>query len=124
MQISNNYQSQNFGNFKFAKSVTNATKKAIYTNEGLKDAARKYTVKVASYKDSTNIDRTTFDIIKKGKLFAAKLKGHIDTCTVYIKELNSAKIENAMEKAQSDKIEADKLAKEVKKLEKAFKKSL
>ncbi len=124
MQISNNYQAQNFGNLKFAKNVTNAVKKAVYTNQGITNAAKSYNIKVSSFKNSSNLDMTAFDIAEKGKLFASKLKGHIETYTVHIKEIMSSDVTKAMEKAQTDKIEAKKLADEVKKLEKAFKRSL
>lgn len=124
MQISNNYQTQNFGNFKFDRNISNTIKKAVYTNSGLTDAARKYNIKVSKYNDVSNIEKTTFDIVQKGKLFAKKLKGHIDVCSVHIKEITFEAVENAMEKAYADKIAAKKLAKEVKNLEKTFKKSL
>ena len=125
MQISNNnYQAQNFGNIKFAKNITNATKKAVYTNSGITDAARKFNIKVSAIKDTANLDKTVFDFTEKGKIFSSKIKGQIEAFTVFIKDITTSDFTKEIKKAQTDKIEGDKLAEEVKKLEKAFKKSL
>ena len=121
MEISNNYATQSFGNLKFARSVADTTKKAIYINPEIKKAAKEFNIKVSSFKKD-GLDKTKFVVAKKGKNFFSKVKGCIETYTTYIKNMKMEDFKDSVIKAEKDKADAQKLAAELKKLAKEFNK--